>query len=206
MALQMQIPGGTYTRLVEGLDGTGIGYIHLVEAVGGGLPVPPVADRLTFVIRAKFNGALMLNRGGSMSRPGMPRLRRGKPILSHLASRSLPIRIFPSGSRKHAPLNREYIATFYTGVKKKDTQISDTASIKIETAWCRPDTRKVVPDSADNCHGQCIRAFGFPRLRAIGWHPDDHRRKCCPEKRSQRLNNNPSDPERSQNSRDFLQK
>ena len=60
----MQIPGGTYTRLVEGLDGTGIGYIHLVEAVGGGLPVPPAADRLTSVIRAKFNGALMLNRGG----------------------------------------------------------------------------------------------------------------------------------------------
>ena len=45
------------------LNAIGIGYVHLIESVGGRTPVPDAGDRLASVIRAKFDGTLMLNGG-----------------------------------------------------------------------------------------------------------------------------------------------
>ena len=56
-------PRETFSCLVEGLNRIGIGYVHLVESIGGRTPVPADGNRLASVIRAKFDGTLILNGG-----------------------------------------------------------------------------------------------------------------------------------------------
>lgn len=110
-------PRDTYTRLVEGLNGIGIGYVHLVEAVGGRLPVPPTGNRLASVIRAKFDGALMLN-GGYDEQSGNAAIEEGEADLISFGTLFIANPDLPERFRRHAPLNQEDLTTFYTGEEK----------------------------------------------------------------------------------------
>ena len=56
-------PVTTFSSFAQELDRIGIGYIHLVEPVGGRLGETPPGELMAPRIRAKFNGTLMLNGG-----------------------------------------------------------------------------------------------------------------------------------------------
>lgn len=110
-------PRETFSCLVEGLGRIGIGYVHLVESLGGRTPVPAAGNRLASVIRAKFGGALMLNGGydgqsatAAIEEGGADLIAFGVPFL---ANPDLPERF-----RRHALLNQEDAATFYEGEER----------------------------------------------------------------------------------------
>jgi len=128
-------PVGTFSSFAQELDRIGIGYIHLVEPVGGRLGVTPPGKLMAPRIRAKFNGTLMLNGGydaGSGNRVIESRLADlvsfGIPFL---ANPDLPDRF-----RKNAHLNREDPSTFYTGEEKGYT---DYPALGVGTPEKKPD-------------------------------------------------------------------
>ncbi|MGA2918596.1 alkene reductase [Methanoregula sp.] len=110
-------PQETFSCLVEGLNRTGIGYVHLIEPVGGRTPVPAAGDRLASVIRAKFDGTLILN-GGYDEQSGTAAVEEGGTDLIAFGAPFLANPDLPERFRRHAPLNREDAATFYTGEEK----------------------------------------------------------------------------------------
>ncbi len=110
-------PRETFSCLVEGLDAIGIGCIHLVEPVGGRLPVPDPGDRLASAIRAKFDGALMLN-GGYDAESGTAAVEDGVADLISFGAPFLANPDLPERFRRHASLNQGDPATFYTGEEK----------------------------------------------------------------------------------------
>ena len=110
-------PRMTFSRLAEELNAIGIGYVHLIESVGGRTPVPDAGDRLASVIRAKFDGALMLN-GGYDEQSGTAAVEDGAADLISFGAPFLANPDLPERFRRHAPLNHEDAATFYTGEEK----------------------------------------------------------------------------------------
>ena len=107
-------PRSTFTCLAKGLEHLGIGYVHLVEAIGGRLGETDPAARLAPVIREIYQGTLILN-GGYEALTGNEAVRTGYADLisfgvPFLANPDLPLR-FKTG----APLNSADIATFYDG-------------------------------------------------------------------------------------------
>jgi N-ethylmaleimide reductase len=110
-------PRSTFSYLVAELGRLGIGYIHLVEAVGGRLgPVPPGA-LMAPLIRAKFPGALILN-GGYDAVTGSSAIDDGAADLvafgaPFIANPDLPLRF-----SRNAALNAPDIATYYAGEEK----------------------------------------------------------------------------------------
>jgi N-ethylmaleimide reductase len=110
-------PRETFSYLVKGLNRAGIGYVHLVEAVGGRTPVPAAGDRLASLIRAEFDGALMLN-GGHDAETGAAAIEEGVADLISFGVPFLANPDLPERFRKHAPVNHEDVATFYSGEEK----------------------------------------------------------------------------------------
>ncbi len=110
-------PRETFAFLVGGLNAAGIGYVHLVEPVGGRLPVPGAGDRLASVIRAKFDGALMLN-GGYDERNATAAIEDGIADLVSFGAPFLANPDLPERFRRHASLNPEDTSTFYIGEEK----------------------------------------------------------------------------------------
>lgn len=110
-------PAGTFPAFAYELGRIGIGYIHLVEAVGGRLGVTAEEDRIAPLIRAKFNGTLMLN-GGYDAVSGNEVIESGLADLVSYGVTFLANPDLPSRFGRKAPLNREDISTFYAGEEK----------------------------------------------------------------------------------------
>jgi N-ethylmaleimide reductase len=110
-------PVTTFSSLAQELGRAGIGYIHLVEPVGGRLGMTPPGELMAPRIRANFNGTLMLN-GGYDAHSGNGVIESG---LADLVSFGIPFLAnpdLPDRFRKNVPLNREDPSTFYTGEEK----------------------------------------------------------------------------------------
>jgi len=110
-------PRATFGYLARELGDRGIGYIHLVEPVGGRLGAVPPKMRMAPLIRAKFDGALILNGGyGAASADRVVRdgaadlVSFGAPFL---ANPDLPLRF-----ARCAPLNEPDTATYYAGEER----------------------------------------------------------------------------------------
>jgi N-ethylmaleimide reductase len=110
-------PATTFSRLATELDRIGIGYIHLVEPVGGRLGATDPDALLAPRIRAKFNGTLMLNGGYDATR-GDRVIESGLADLVSFGVLFLTNPDLPDRFGKNALLNREDISTFYTGEEK----------------------------------------------------------------------------------------
>jgi N-ethylmaleimide reductase len=110
-------PKKTFSFLARELGQMGLGYIHLVEAVGGRLGVVPIEARMAPLIRANFDGVLILN-GGYDAAAANRAIEEGAADLvafgaPFLANPDLPLR-FARG----APLNEPDMTTYYTGEEK----------------------------------------------------------------------------------------
>lgn len=110
-------PKSTFSYLARELGILGIRYIHLVEPVGGRLGAVPPGARLAPLIRANFNGTLILN-GGYDAAAANTAIEDGAADLisfgaPFLANPDLPLR-FARG----APLNEPDTATYYAGEEK----------------------------------------------------------------------------------------
>jgi N-ethylmaleimide reductase len=110
-------PRETFSRCAEELNRIGTGYIHLIEPVGGKLGITEPDAQLAPLIRAKFNGTLILNGGYDAAR-GNAAIESGLADLVSfgvlfLANPDLPER-FMTG----AYLNTADISTYYVGEEK----------------------------------------------------------------------------------------
>jgi len=110
-------PLGTFSRLAGELNRIGIGYIHLIEPVGGRLGVTPPAVLMAPRIRAKFNGALMLN-GGYDASSGNEVIESGLADLVSFGILFLANPDLPDRFRNNASLNSGDPSTFYTGEER----------------------------------------------------------------------------------------
>jgi len=110
-------PATTFSRLATELDRIGIGYLHLVEPVGGRLGATDPDALLAPRIRAKFNGTLMLNGGYDAAR-GNEVIESGLADLVSYGVLFLANPDLPDRFGKNAHLNREDTSTFYTGEEK----------------------------------------------------------------------------------------
>jgi len=110
-------PRATFPYLVRELRMLGVRYIHLVEAVGGRLGAVPPAARMAPLIRAKFDGALILN-GGYDAGTANAAIEDGLADMvsfgaPFIANPDLPLR-FARG----ANLNEPDTATYYAGEER----------------------------------------------------------------------------------------
>jgi N-ethylmaleimide reductase len=110
-------PAGTFSRFAAELGRIGIGYIHLIEPVGGRLgPTDPEA-LLGTLIRAKFEGTLILNGGYDAGR-GNEVIVNGLADLVSFGVLFLANPDLPERFSRNAPLNSPDPSTFYTGEEK----------------------------------------------------------------------------------------
>jgi N-ethylmaleimide reductase len=110
-------PRNTFSRCAEELSRIGVGYIHLIEPVGGKLGVTEPDARIASLIRAKFDGTLILN-GGYDATSANAMIDCG---LSDLISFGVPFLAnpdLPERFRKNEPLNTADISFYYTGEEK----------------------------------------------------------------------------------------
>ena len=128
-------PTGTFSAFAYELDRIGIGYIHLVEAVGGRLGVTAEDDRIAPRIRTKFNGTLMLN-GGFDAASGNEVIESGLADLVSYGVMFLANPDLPGRFARNAPLNREDISTF-SPERRRDIRI---------TRYRGFDPPRVIPD------------------------------------------------------------
>ncbi len=109
-------PHQTYSYFAEELNNIRLGYLHMIEPVGGRMGATAPDARLAPVIRDIFDGTLILN-GGYDARSGNEAIEKGDADLISfgvlfLANPDLPLRF-----RKNA-LNSPDVATFYVGEEK----------------------------------------------------------------------------------------
>lgn len=110
-------PRTTFVYLARELGILGVRYIHVIEPVGGRLGAVPPEARIAPLIRANYNGALILN-GGYDAATANKAIEDGAADLisfgaPFLANPDLPLR-FSRG----APLNAADGATYYAGEEK----------------------------------------------------------------------------------------
>jgi N-ethylmaleimide reductase len=110
-------PAGTFSRFAAELGRIGIGYIHLIEPVGGRLGATAPGALMASLIRAKFEGTLILN-GGYDAASGNEVIGSGLADLVSFGVLFLANPDLPDRFRKNAPLNSADPATFYTGEEK----------------------------------------------------------------------------------------
>jgi len=110
-------PRETFCTLGRHFNEIGIGYIHLVEAVGGRLGVTPPDRRIAPALRLIFKGTLMLN-GGYDARSGNEAIEKGAADLISFGSLFLANPDLPARFKKNSPLNAPDMATLYTGEEK----------------------------------------------------------------------------------------
>jgi len=110
-------PFRTFSYFAEELNNIGLGYLHMVEPVGGRMGTTAPDARFAPIIHEIFEGTLILN-GGYDARSGNEAIEKGEADLISfgvlfLANPDLPLRF-----RKNAPLNSADVATFYLGDEK----------------------------------------------------------------------------------------
>jgi N-ethylmaleimide reductase len=110
-------PRNTFSRCAEELNRIGLGYIHLIEPVGGKLGIPEPDAQIAPLIRAKFNGTLILN-GGYDAASGNAATDSGLADLVSYGVLFLANPDLPERFRTGATLNTADISTFYSGEEK----------------------------------------------------------------------------------------
>ncbi|MDD1698420.1 MAG: alkene reductase, partial [Methanoregula sp.] len=110
-------PSGTFSSLASELNRIDIGYLHLIEPVGGRLGATSPDACIAPLIRAQFDGALMLN-GGYDATSGNEVIESGLADLVSFGVLFLANPDLPDRFAQHAPLNSENPSTFYTGEEK----------------------------------------------------------------------------------------
>jgi len=110
-------PRQTFSHFAKELNNIGIGYIHIVEPVGGRLGTTAPDAKLAPIIHEIFEGTLILN-GGYDSRSGNEVIEKGDADLISFGVPFLANPDLPERFRKNAPLNSPDIATFYMGEGK----------------------------------------------------------------------------------------
>jgi N-ethylmaleimide reductase len=110
-------PRKTFSRCAEELNRIGIGYIHLIEPVGGKLGLPEPDTQIVPLIRAKFNGTLILN-GGYDAASGNAATDRGLADLVSYGVLFLANPDLPERFRTGSALNNADISTLYSGEEK----------------------------------------------------------------------------------------
>jgi N-ethylmaleimide reductase len=110
-------PRETFSRCAEELGRIGIGYIHLIEPVGGKLGITEPDKQIAPLIRAKFDGTLILN-GGYDAATGTEAADSGLADLISYGVLFLANPDLPGRFREGATLNTADISTFYIGEEK----------------------------------------------------------------------------------------
>jgi N-ethylmaleimide reductase len=106
----------TFSVLLEA-GRIGMRYIHLIEPVGGRLGATAPGARMASLIRAKFEGTLILN-GGYDAASGNEVIGSGLADLVSFGVLFLANPDLPDRFLKNVPLNSADPATFYTGEEK----------------------------------------------------------------------------------------
>src|SRR5258707_54415 len=73
-------PLETFSYLAEQLNGLGVGYLHVGEAIAGPMAAPAGTVRITPILRDKFNGTMIVN-GGYGAHSGHAAIARGEADL-----------------------------------------------------------------------------------------------------------------------------
>jgi N-ethylmaleimide reductase len=107
----------TFSHFAKELNDIGIGYIHIVEPVGGRMGATAPDAKLAPTIHEIFEGTLILN-GGYDSSSGNEAIEKGDADLISFGVPFLANPDLPERFRKNAPLNSPDIATFYGGEEK----------------------------------------------------------------------------------------
>ena len=110
-------PRETYSYLAEEMNNIGLGYIHMVEPVGGRMGETPPAAKLAPIIQDIFEGTLILN-GGYDFLSGNEAIEKGDADLISFGVLFLANPDLSERFRKNAPLNQADVATFYVGEEK----------------------------------------------------------------------------------------
>ncbi len=110
-------PRETYSYFAKELNNIGIGYLHMVEPVGGRMGAIAPDARLAPAIREIFEGALILN-GGYDARSGNEAIEKDNADLISFGVLFLANPDLPRRFRENAPLNSADISTFYAGEEK----------------------------------------------------------------------------------------
>lgn len=110
-------PRQTFSHFSEELNNIGLGYIHIVEPVGGRLGATATAAKLAPIIHNIFEGTLILN-GGYDSSSGNEAIEKGDADLISFGVPFLANPDLPERFRKNTLLNQADVATFYGGEEK----------------------------------------------------------------------------------------
>lgn len=110
-------PCQTFSYFTEELNNIGIGYIHMVEPVGGRMGAIAPAAELAPLIQDIFEGTLILN-GGYDFRSANEAIEKGDADLISFGVLFLANPDLPERFRKNAPLNQADVATFYMDGEK----------------------------------------------------------------------------------------
>ncbi len=110
-------PRRTYSYFAEELNKIRLGYLQIVESVGGWMGAVPKDVRLAPTIREIFEGTLILN-GGYDAKSGNEAIEKGHADLISFGVLYLANPDLPERFRKNARLNSPDVATYYVGEEK----------------------------------------------------------------------------------------
>ncbi len=110
-------PRETFTYFAEELKKTGLGYLHLIEPLGGRMGYVPPEERLGPELRRIFGKTFMLN-GGYDLQSGNEAIARGAADLVSFGEPFLANPDLPERLKDNAPLNKPDVATYYVGGAK----------------------------------------------------------------------------------------
>jgi N-ethylmaleimide reductase len=109
-------PLKTFSHLAEELNELGLGYLHMIEHVGGPMVVAP-EKRFAPSIRKIFSRTFILN-GGYDAAKGDEAIRKGQADLISYGTLFLANPDLPERFKRNAPLNAPEIKTFYAGEER----------------------------------------------------------------------------------------
>jgi N-ethylmaleimide reductase len=110
-------PQETFSYFTRELNKTGLGYLHLIEPLGGRMGSVPPEERLGPDLHHVFERTFMLN-GGYDLRGGNEAIARGEADLISFGEPFIANPDLPERFRQNAPLNKADMATYYAGEAK----------------------------------------------------------------------------------------
>jgi N-ethylmaleimide reductase len=110
-------PIATFSFIAAELSKRGLLYLHVTEPVAGPAVPPAATARATPVLRAEFDGTLIVN-GGYDTRSAQAAIARGEADLVAFGVPFLANPDLPARYRSNAALNSPDQATFYAGEEK----------------------------------------------------------------------------------------
>ncbi|HIH73791.1 MAG TPA: alkene reductase, partial [Methanosarcina sp.] len=110
-------PLETFSYFTAELNKTGLGYLHLVEAMGGREGFVPPEARLGPTLRKIFERTFILN-GGYNFQSGNKAIASGQADLIAFGVPFLANPDLPERFKQNAPLNEPDMSTYYKGGEK----------------------------------------------------------------------------------------